>query len=347
MRHRGAAKAFGTLFLMAGLAACGGAAPAGSPAAASPSSAGASPASASAKPATSAAASGSAAAKPADNTVVKLATNPVSPSNGFAWITQEQGYFAKNGVNVDLEGMGGSQRSNAIVAGQIDGEVGGGPQEYVAARAQGRDLIVIAAFSNKFDDVVVAPTSVTDSVGLRGKKIGAVLTTSVDAQGLVMYLRKSGLEPGKDYSLISTGSAGSQATAAAALSTHQVDAAALQADFGKGVVQNAPKDFHILVDLVETDLPLPGVNIDFRGEFVKQHPDLVQKILDSLIQGVRYTKEHPAETKASWAKRYQIDDSAAQRHRLQGRDRLHGHDSPGSRQAESQRHGRYALRGRR
>jgi len=308
------------------LAACGGqAAPASSGAA--PVSSAAAAASKPAAPASSAAAasakpSGGAAAKPsgspaggasakpaAGGVTVRLGTNPVSPSNGFVWIGQEQGLFAKNGVNVDLQGLNGSVRSQALLSGQIDAEVGGGPQEFVAARAQGAPLTIIATFSRKFDDVLLVNSNITAPEQLKGKTIGAVTNTSVDAQGATMYFHEYGMEPDRDYKLVGVGAATSQAGPAAAMAAHQVDAALLQEDFARGVVQQGGG--RVLVDLAtDTDLVLPGVPINVRNDIIQKNPDAVQKMLDGLIDSVRYTKEHPAETKASWMKRYKIDDPA-------------------------------------
>ena len=92
------------------------------------------------------------------------------------------------------------------------------------------------------------------------------------------------------------------------MAARQIDGALLQEDFARGVV--AQGGFHVLADLYDTDLQLPGVPVDFRGDFIQQHPDLVQKTVDGLIRSVRYTKEHPAETKADWSARYKIDDPA-------------------------------------
>ncbi len=244
--------------------------------------------------------------KPAEAATVRLGTNPVSPSNGFVWVGLQQGIFAKHGVDVDVKGLGGQQRINSLVAGQIDGEVGGGPQEFVSARAEGSALTIVATFSKKFDDVLLAPAEITSVEQLRGKSIGAVTPTSVDAQGLVFYMRKFGMEPGRDYKLVGTGSSASQAGPAAAMTAHQIDAALLQEDFARGVVKQG--GFHVLVDLFDTDLRLAGVPVDFRTDFIQQHPDAVQKTVDALVDCVRYTKEHPAETKAIWGKQYKMED---------------------------------------
>ncbi|HLY67295.1 MAG TPA: ABC transporter substrate-binding protein [Chloroflexota bacterium] len=237
---------------------------------------------------------------------VKLGTNPISPSNGFVWIGRDMGLYAKAGVGVEIQGLGGAQRMNSIVAGQIDGEAGAGPQQVVAAVAQGTDLTMVAAFSNRFDDVLLVPDGITSIEQLRGKTIGSVTTTSVDVQALTLYMRKFGMEIGRDYKLVGVGASASQAGAAAAIAAHQVDAGVMQQDFAQDVADRG--GFHVLVDMYDTDLRQPGLPLDFRTEFVRQHPDLVQKTLDALIDSVRYAKQHPAETKALWSTQLKIDD---------------------------------------
>jgi ABC-type nitrate/sulfonate/bicarbonate transport system substrate-binding protein len=239
---------------------------------------------------------------------VRLGTNPMSPSNSFVWVAQEAGLFPAAGVDVDVQGLGGGQRMNALVAGQIDGEAGAGAQEFVAARANGTDLTMIAAFSAKFDDVLLVPNEITSMEQLRGKAIGSVTTTSVDVHALTMYMRQFGWEQGRDYKVVGVGANASQAGPAAAMTAHQVEAAVLQQDFARGVV--AQGGFHVLVDFGDTDLRQPGLPLDFRTDFIRQRPDLVQRTLDALIQSVRYAREHPAETKTLIAEHMKIDDAA-------------------------------------
>ena len=212
-------------------------------------------------------------------------------------------------AGVDVQGLNGNVRSQALTAGNVDAEVGGGPQEFVAARAQGSPLSIVAAFTNKFDDVLLVNSDVATPEQLKGKSIGVVTTTSVDAQGAVEYFRLHGMEPDRDYKLLGVGAASSQAGPAAAMAAHQVDAALLQEDFAKGVV--AAGGGRVLVDLTtDTDLILPGVPINVRQDVIKAHPAAVQTMLDGLIASVRWVRDHPAETKKSWMTRYKIDDTA-------------------------------------
>jgi len=45
-----------------------------------------------------------------------------------------------------------------------------------------------------------------------------------------------------------------------------------------------------------------------QATYVQAHPDAVQRLVDSMIQGVRYYKEHKAEAEATMRKQYKLTD---------------------------------------
>jgi ABC-type nitrate/sulfonate/bicarbonate transport system substrate-binding protein len=50
-----------------------------------------------------------------------------------------------------------------------------------------------------------------------------------------------------------------------------------------------------------------------RNDWIKQHPDLVRRVLNSLAEADGYMVLHPAETKAILQKRYNYDDAYVER----------------------------------
>ncbi|HEX6513331.1 MAG TPA: hypothetical protein VF157_13590, partial [Chloroflexota bacterium] len=117
-----------------------------------------------------------------------------------------------------------------------------------------------------------------------------------------------GLQAGKDYTLVETGSAaGAYASLFASMQAKQVDVGALPGDLMRKVTEKG--DFHQLYDLAKQDkLYSAGSTLTFRSEYVQQHPAEVQKILESFMDGATYFKAHPDEAKALLRDTFKIDD---------------------------------------
>jgi ABC-type nitrate/sulfonate/bicarbonate transport system substrate-binding protein len=299
------------------LAACGGstaAPPASSPAAAaSAASKPAAPASAagSASAAAKPAASASAAAKPggsaAAGATARLGSSQLVVGNAPVWMPTKAGLFAKNGVNVDMQSMQATIALKQVVAGQLDGMVGGSP-EAITAKAAGSPVTIVAVFQNKYDMFMTTAKAITSVDQIKGKTVGVINKPSVNGVGTVATLNLNGMQAAKDYTLIETGSAGgAYASLFAAMQAKQVDAGALPGDLVRKVTANG--DFRMLYDLAKQDKLLSaGSTLTFRTEYVQQHPAETQKILDSFMQGAKYFKDHPDEAKALLKESFKIDD---------------------------------------
>jgi NitT/TauT family transport system substrate-binding protein len=305
------------------LAACGGsAAPASSPASvAAASSAAAKPSaaesvSAAAKPAASA----SPAAKPAAPASAAAGGGPVRISvsqnvigNAPFWLAQQAGVLKQNGANVELQNINATIAIKQMVAGQSDGFIGGSP-EALAATASGSPLVVVAVFTQVYDQVFVARKGIDKPEQVKGHNVGTPNRASVNGIATVAYLHQHGLEPGRDYTVLeiqssgSGGGAGPYPVLLGAMNTGSVDAANLQVDYARKATQDGK--FQILDDLTkDTTLKTAASSLTFQKSYVQQHPDQVQKSVDALMLGMKYFKDHPDEAKAVLKKTFSIDDA--------------------------------------
>jgi len=302
------------LGIMLTLGACAPAAqpaPASSPqTSAAPASANAAPAAAaSAKPGSAAPASAAAAsAKPA---LVKLKTaiNGTSASTNFLWVMHDAGIFEKHGLSVDLQPMNGSASAGALVGGDIDFVIHSGPQLILSAFAGGSPLKIIGAMEDVYDQILVTPTSINSVEDLRGKNVGGASLSSANTAAALKLLKEKGMEPGRDFNLIQTGSSASEAGIAAQLISHQIDAGALTTDFADKLV--AQGGFHILVDFANTDIHVASQVIAFQASYIDQHPDVAQRLIDGLIEGVKYFKDNKDAAVAGFKTHYKMEDQTA------------------------------------
>ena len=287
------------------LAACGSTAPA-SPAAAtaSPSSAAAAASAkpvsqpsgvpASAKPGASSASVKPGASASAKPTIVPaaagqtlIAFSELVGSNLGLWGAKEAKIFQQNNVDVDLRLIESSLSVGAVLSGQVRLAAVGG-SESLAAAVQGADLRAIATLGPVYPYKFEVPNSIKNKDDLRGKKVGVSRIGSSSDVATRVGLRKFGLEPDKDVSIVQVGSA--TARTAAMISGALQGALVTPPD----TVQLESQGFHPLFDLAALRLPAANDMLIAQGSWLTQHRDIAQKIVDSEIQATAREKKDKA-----------------------------------------------------
>ncbi len=251
---------------------------------------------------------GTSAAAATRGNALHLVANATSVDSTLEFLTQSAGIFAKNGLNVTLDGMSGQASMDALIAGHVDAVAHSGPQTDLSAIAGGAQLKIVGTLLSVYNTIIVAPSSITSLDQLRGKKVGGQSALGTNVQGMRRALQNAGLKEGTDYTFVSTGNSAGTQGAYAALVAHQIDAAPLDDQYARKAV--ADGTFHALLDLAspEANISSAFTLLTFRQEYIQQHPDLTQKAVDSLMEGVRYLHDHKAETEALMKSHSKIDD---------------------------------------
>jgi NitT/TauT family transport system substrate-binding protein len=149
-----------------------------------------------------------------------------NPSNPFAWIGRELGYFDQEGIDPNIISLGGdSARGDAMLtSGQLDVGIFG-LEQVLRSAAAGRPIKAHAVYNvqsrSQYEGVVLPDSGIAKLTDLKGKKIGipqlgATLETYVNA-----VLADGGLS-GADVKYVATGIG---APMGEALRKGQVDAA--------------------------------------------------------------------------------------------------------------------------
>lgn len=221
------------------------------------------------------------------------------------WIAKEAGIFARNGLDVDLQLISSSSAAvAALLGGNADVAQTGG-SDAVSAAVGGADVVVVAVTSPVYSYLFEVPASITTPADLKGKKIGVSSAGSSADVGTRVALRKVGLDPDKDVAIISVGDVPTR-TAAMLGGTIQ------------GTVVNPPETqvlerqgFHPLLDLAALKLPAVLQSSIVRRSLVKEHPETVQRYVDSLVQSVAYMKKNKAFTIGVLKRFFKSEDEAA------------------------------------
>lgn len=150
------------------------------------------------------------------------------------------GFMDREGLEGQLVVVRGADKSlSALMGGSVFVSVSG-TDAHIAAVERGVELLLIGGTINGLSQVIMAPKQFKTLNDLRGKTIGATSANSGLGFALRRYMKANGMEFGRDYQILATGSAG---PTLAALTAGQVHAAALgvplnfvAADQGYGAV---------------------------------------------------------------------------------------------------------------
>jgi NitT/TauT family transport system substrate-binding protein len=127
-------------------------------------------------------------------------------SQSMPWIAQEAGLFDKYNIDHQLVFIASSNMvTAAILSGDAEMTLTGGVGN-VRAYVQGAtDLVFIAGVKNVMTQSIVAGGNIKKPEDLKGKQIGVSRIGSNTHYFTIQALRRSGLEPGKDFSFLQTG----------------------------------------------------------------------------------------------------------------------------------------------
>src|ERR1044071_790273 len=141
------------------------------------------------------------------------------------WVARERGFFTKYGISADTIFVRGAPTLVAAMqANEIDVGYTGGTA-VVGAVANGADLKVLSAFTNRVTyDLMVRPGIKTPE-DLRGKKFGIQSIGGTVWMGAILALEHLGLDPERDK--IAIIAAGDQSVLAQAVAQGTIDATVL------------------------------------------------------------------------------------------------------------------------
>jgi len=269
---------------------------------------------AAAKPAaTTAPTQAAAAAKPAATTAPAANAAPVvlhvSYSNLIAdnlpeWLALESGIFKQNGLDVTLDNIASSTGIPALLSGQVQiAHLGG--SESLSAAAEGGDLVIIAVTGPVYPFVFMAPASITSVEQMKGKKIGVSNAGSSSDIATRVMLKKVGLDPEKDVTIVAVGSLQNRM---AALLNGAIDGGLAQPPDQLALED---KGFHVIYDLAAQKLPSVGDSIVVQRTWLNANHDVAQRYIDSIVQAIARSKKNKEEALPVLQKYLKNDDQRA------------------------------------
>jgi len=200
------------------------------------------------------------------------------------WVARERGFFAKYGISADTIFVRGAPTLvAAMAANEIDVGYTGGTA-VVGAVANGADLKVLSAFTNRVTyDLMVKP-GIKTAEDLRGKKFGIQSIGGTVWMGAILALEHLKLDPDRDK--INILAVGDQNVLAQALESGTIDATVLD---GVQSRRLAALGFPTLVDLNKYKLPILSSGFVMREPNIQKNPQLAENLLKAVIEGAIFS----------------------------------------------------------
>jgi NitT/TauT family transport system substrate-binding protein len=217
---------------------------------------------------------------------------------------RDKGIFAKNGLEVALQGLGGGPvAAAALQSGEIQiVDITG--SEVVSADAAGADIIILATLTPVYPYVFEVSRTIASKDDLKGKTVA--VRASGDATDIAtrVLLKKEGLDPDKDVTILAVQQEGARM---AALMAGQICCTVAQVQDRVLLEKNK---FHMLFDMTSLGIANAQGVIATSRAYAKAHPDVIQRFMDSLIESIARSKNDRAGSLPVLKAQLKLEDDA-------------------------------------
>ena len=212
-------------------------------------------------------------------TKIRISQSAVNTRSAVLWIAQGQGFFAKNGLDVETIYLRSSNLQMAAMAtGDVQiGSSGGAP--VLSAVSGGQDLKIVATPGNRLAyDIVVRP-EIKEPKDLRNKRFGVTNIGGTTWMAALLALEHMGLDHRRDQ--IQINAIGNQTILAQAIEAGTIDATLLDPFLSRRLKQ---KGLPTLTELYRAQIPFVNTSVVVNNNFLRQRPEAVENVLKSLIE---------------------------------------------------------------
>ena len=216
---------------------------------------------------------------------VNIGAASVSSSMLSVWAAQEQGIFAKQGIDAQLILIrGGSTLVASLLTGEIQVAFTSGVS-VLGAAAQGVDVKMLTSISSRVGWKLIANPQIKKAEDLRGKRFGVQSIVGSTWMYAMLALEQLNLEPRRDNITFLT--IGDPVTIGHALEAGRIDAAVLDPPLSRRLTS---KGFSQLVDLAKTSASFPGLGVGVTRTYLERQPATIEKIVTALTESLAFVQ---------------------------------------------------------
>ena len=218
-------------------------------------------------------------------TKVTILHQLVGPKQAALWVAQEQGIFAKHGVDVQVVRFDPQRPPRSQMTGAVFGGIG--IPVAIGWTAEGTSLKVVVAFDNASPTTMhlLSRPGIKTTADLHRIRFGINRVGTGSWISALQALDHFGLSPNRDgITLVESRDGG--LGVARALENGDVDAAVV--DPSQSAALRA-KGFSLMLDMAATNVPGIQDGIAVESGYLREHPDVVENVVAGMIEGIAFS----------------------------------------------------------
>jgi ABC-type nitrate/sulfonate/bicarbonate transport system substrate-binding protein len=218
---------------------------------------------------------------------------PLGGSSSYFWVAYRSGSFERHGLRLKpIFIPGGVTALQSLLAREVSIQLTAGPAAIRAWARGAREVTFIGAVGNQLDYVIVAHPSVRSANDLKGKRIGvSQLGASPDFIAR-LGLRRLGLNPEKDITIVPIGSPGERWSA---LTAGHVQASLFQTPF---TLRARKAGYVPLLDFATQDFQYILSGVLTTRSFIRADRETVMNFMRGLADGMDFYRDERNREKA-------------------------------------------------
>ena len=215
---------------------------------------------------------------------IRVGQGAVSLQSGIMYVAKDRGLFAKYGLAPEIIYIpGGSTNVQVLVSGNLDlSQLSGAPG--VAANLEGADIVYILGLLDKLNYQLITRPEVKSVEQLKGKRFGVSRFGSSADFGLRALLKRLGIDPARDVTILQIGDEPSRV---AALLSGNIDGSVANAPFGNEAQR---LKLNVVADSVKMDIPFFNTGLLGSKKYLEQQEGKVLNFLRAYLEAIKILK---------------------------------------------------------
>lgn len=217
---------------------------------------------------------------------LRVAYTVIAPTQLNVWTAKDMGYYAKNGLDVELVLLVGAPLAVAALVGGETPIVHTGASAVITSNLAGSGAVLIAGAVNRFPYVLFVTDQIKRVEDLRGKRFGVSRIGSADNAAAVTVFDKLGIKENE----ITYVQAGSIPARLAAMQTNALQATLLQAP---ETLKAKEIGLRPLLDFTKLDVEWQQNGVAVTRDYIQKKPDTIRRFMRAYVEGIHYNLTNP------------------------------------------------------
>jgi ABC-type nitrate/sulfonate/bicarbonate transport system substrate-binding protein len=215
---------------------------------------------------------------------IRVGQGSVSMYSGLMYIGKDRGLFAKYGLMTEVIYIpGGTTNVQVLVSGNLDlSQLSGAPG--AAANLEGADIVYIASLLDRLNYQLVTRAEIKSVEQLKGRKFGVSRFGSSADFGLRAVLKRLGVDPTKDVSVLQIGD---EPARIAAIKSGNIDGTVANAPFG---MEAERLKLNVIADSVKMAIPFLNTGILGSKRYLDKQEAKVLNFLRAYLEAIKILK---------------------------------------------------------